>query len=42
MAHRVSSIRRSVYRPCGGTHIVSGMARTGGSAVKQDVNVGVL
>jgi len=27
-----------VHRPCGGTDIVSGMARTGGSALKQDVN----
>ena len=42
MAHRVSSIRRSVYRPCGGTDIVSGMARTGGSALKQDVKVRAL
>jgi hypothetical protein len=30
-----------VYRPCGGTDIISGMARTGGSALKQDVKVGV-
>jgi hypothetical protein len=38
MAHRASSVRRSVYRPCGGTDIVSGTARTGGSSLKQDVN----
>ena len=38
MAHRASSVRRSVYRPCGGTDIVSGMARTGGSSLKPDVN----
>jgi hypothetical protein len=31
-----------VYRPCGGTDIVGGMARTGGSSFKQDVKVGVV
>ena len=39
VAHRTSSIRRGVYRPRGGTDIVSGMARTGGSSFKQDVKV---
>src|SRR4029077_9928043 len=34
MAHRVSSIRRSVYSSYGRTDIVSGMPRTGGSALK--------
>jgi hypothetical protein len=42
MAHRVSSICRSVYRPCGGIDIVSGMARRGRSSLKQDVKVSVL
>jgi hypothetical protein len=42
MAHRVSSIRRSLHRPCGGTDTSSGMARTRGSSLKQDVSLGVL
>ena len=41
MAHRASSIRRSVYRPCGGTDIVSGMARTARNSLKRDVDVKV-
>ena len=42
LAHRASSICRSVYRPCSGIDTVSGMARTGGSSFKQDVKAGVV